>query len=171
MKRFISFILLFLFLFVSGGYYLYFRYLQRQIQQEVKTEIRKGLQEEELSLIVIPANGSQDILWTKKDKEFRYKGSMYDVVRTEVRGQKIYYYCLNDVKEKQLIARYQRTNRRKAKTLLNLKRVMGNKYFAETVSLKINLCQTGILLPEYQKQYNSIIPETNSPPPEFNFFS
>ena len=88
MKRFISFILLFLFLFVSGGYYLYFRYLQRQIQQEVKTEIRKGLQEEELSVIVSPVHGSQDILWTKKDKEFRYKGSMYDVVRTEVRGQK-----------------------------------------------------------------------------------
>jgi hypothetical protein len=171
MKRLVSFILFLLFLFISDGYYLYFRYLQHNINTEVQNEIRKGLKEENLSLIIVPLNGRQEILWTKKDKEFRYKGSMYDVVSTEVRGQKIYYYCLDDVREKQLIARYDRNNRRRTKTLMNLKRVMGSKYFTEKSSFTIDLCKTGILFSEYQEQYLSIIPETNSPPPKFNFFS
>ena len=171
MKRLVSFILLFLFLFISDGVYLYFRYLQHKIHQEIKTEIRKGLEEEDLSLIIIPVNSGQEILWTKKDKEFRYKGNMYDVVRTEVRGQKIYYYCLNDVKEKQLMARYRSTNRRRAKMLMSLKRVMGSKYFSEKFSFKTDLYQTGILLTQYREQYHSLIPEVNSPPPKFNFFS
>ena len=171
MKRLVSFILLLLFLFISDGYYLYFRYLQHKINTEVKNEIRKGLKEEDLSLIIVSVNDRQEIFWTRKDKEFRYKGSMYDVVSTEVKGQKIYYYCLNDVKEKQLLARFQQTNRRRAKTLMNLKRVMGSKYFTEKPSFTTDLCTTGILFSEYQEHYHSLIPETNSPPPKFNFFS
>jgi len=171
MKRSASFILLLLFLFISDGYHLYFRYLQHKIQQEVKAEIRQGLDKEDLSLIVVPVHGRQEIFWTKKDKEFRYKGSMYDVVSTEIRGENIYYYCLNDVKEKQLIARYNRNNRRRTQALQNLKRVMGNKYFPQKQISNTDLCHTDILLAGYQEQYTSVIPETDPPPPEFNFFS
>jgi len=52
MRKLVSTIVILLFLFTDGGYYLYFRVLQYQSQQEIKREIKKGLKENDLSLIV-----------------------------------------------------------------------------------------------------------------------
>ena len=87
--------------------------MQYKIQKEVKQKIRKGLRDEDLSIIVVSVNDESEINWIKPQKEFRYKGEMYDVVNIKIENQKKYYYCIWDVKEKQLIANYNKTNNNK----------------------------------------------------------
>ncbi len=166
MKKYTSLILLFIFMFVSGGYQIYFKYLQYDIKQEIKHEIRKGLSEQELTLIVISSKNENEIHWIKKDKEFRYKGLMYDVVKTKINDNKKYYYCINDIKEKNLIANYTRHNKRRNKALLRLRKVLSDKYLPENLSDNLKIYKADIYFAEYRQNYNSIYLETLPPPPK-----
>jgi len=154
----------------SNGYHLYFIYLRHNIHQEVKRIIRKGLQEKDLSVITVSFDNEKEIEWTKKNKEFRYKGLMYDVVRTEIKNDKKIYYCINDVKEKILIANFTRHNRRKNKVLLELKKLLNNKYFPEKYSLNSKVSKANIYFVDCQFLYKSRFKEILSPPPKFNFY-
>jgi hypothetical protein len=165
MKKYISFILLIIILFISNGYHLYFSYVQHSIQQEIKHKIRKGLSEKELTQIVISSNNENEITWIKKNKEFRYKGFMYDIVKIKIKNNKKYYYCINDLKEKNLIANYTRHNRRRKNILLRLRKVLSNKYFPEYFSVNIKTNTADIYFAEYQQLYDSVYLETLSPPP------
>ena len=166
MKKYTSFILLIIILFVSSGYQLYFKYLQYIIQQEVKQEIRKGLSEKDLSLIIVSSKNEKEINWIKKDKEFRYKGFLFDIVKTKTKGSKKYYYCINDLKEKSLIAIYTRHNRRRNKVLLSLRKILSNKYFPGNLSVNLKIVKADVYFGTYQQNYHSIYLETLSPPPK-----
>ncbi|MDX1830090.1 MAG: hypothetical protein R3342_11145 [Lutibacter sp.] len=148
---------------------MYFKYLQHNIQQEINNEIKEGLNEKDLSVVIIPLKDENKIIWTKKNKEFKYKGLMYDVVKTKIKNGNRYYYCINDVKEKQLITSFFRNNRRKNKSLLKLKKILSKKYLSNKFSKKISIKNTNIYLFENQEFYKSKILEVLSPPPEFNF--
>ncbi|NOZ35224.1 MAG: hypothetical protein GXO80_07995 [Chlorobi bacterium] len=169
MKKYTSLILLIIILFVSNEYYLYFKYLQYNIHQEVKQEIKKGLDEKDLTLIIVPFNNEKEIIWTKKNKEFKYKGSMYDIVKTKIKNKKNYYYCINDIKEKQLITSFSKNNRRRKRTLYKIKQVLNNKYFFEKFSFQAAISKSDIYFCEHQQFYNSQTIEVLSPPPKFNF--
>jgi len=148
---------------------LYFKYLQHNIQQEINNEIKEGLNEKDLSVVIIPLKDENKIIWTKKNKEFKYKGLMYDVVKTKIKNGNKYYYCINDVKEKKLITSFFRNNRRKNKSLLKLKNILSKKYLSNKFSKRISIKNTNIYLFENQEFYKSKILEVLSPPPEFNF--
>jgi len=169
MRKFISFILVIIFLFVSNGCYLFFKYLQHNIQQEVKHEIRAGLNENDLSIIVVLLNNEKKIEWIKKNKEFRYKSQMYDVVKTKIKNNKKYYYCRNDIKERDLIANFARHHRRRNKILLKLIKLLSNKYFHQNYSINKKVSNTNFYFAEYQSLYKSRYTETLSLPPKFNF--
>ncbi len=102
LRKYLSVILLFFFLFNIGGYYLWFNYVKNNIQKEIRQEIRRGLSEKVLTLITVPVNDETGICWIKPGKEFTYRGKMYDVVKTSIFNNKKFYYCINDVKEKKL---------------------------------------------------------------------
>ncbi|MDP1802854.1 MAG: hypothetical protein Q8L81_15945 [Bacteroidota bacterium] len=70
----------------------------------MKTFLKKGVPENELHVIKFPVNKLSEIEWTKEGKEFRHKGSMYDVVKFETEKDSISYYCVNDVQETMLFA-------------------------------------------------------------------
>lgn len=154
---------------LSNGYYLYYKYLQHNIQQEIKNEINEGLNERDLSVVIISLKDENKIIWTKKNKEFKYKGLMYDVVKTTTKNGKKYYYCINDVKEKKLITSFFRNNRRKNKFLFKLKKNLSKKYLSKKFSTKISIKNTNVFVFENQEFYKSKILDVLSPPPEFNF--
>jgi hypothetical protein len=166
MKKTISLILLTSILFISNGYYLYFKYLQHSIHQEIKHEIIKGLNEEDLSLIIVPLTEVRNIEWTKLNKEFVYNGLMYDVVKTKIKNNKKYYYCINDNKEEKLIAYYLSHNKRRNKLLLLLKKLYSHKYFPNSFSINIKTSIANIYHDRCQNTYRSIYIETIPPPPQ-----
>ena len=73
------------------------------IRNEVKANIKKNIPLKELILITIDASNEKEICFLEED-EFLYKDKMYDIVRSERKGNSVTYYCLNDSKEEELFA-------------------------------------------------------------------
>jgi hypothetical protein len=78
---------------------------QYQIRKEIKHRIKDGIPEEDLILLKLPTylshRTNSGFQWIH-NREFRYQGKMYDVVRRMMYGDTIWYYCLADEKETQL---------------------------------------------------------------------
>jgi hypothetical protein len=169
LKKVIALILLFFILFVNNGYYLYFKYLQYSIRLEVRREIENGRQNENLSLIIISFANNEKINWTEKGREFKYKGAMYDVVKTQIENGIKYYYCFNDVKEKNLISKFLTGGKKKKRHLLFFQKVLNNKYLAGRISTPNNKLKHANPFSLYMSFYNSLIIGNISHPPQSDF--
>jgi hypothetical protein len=165
-KYCISVLFVAVFLFNIERDYVVFTLLQNNIQREIKQQIRKGLKEEDLSLIVTDTHNESEIRWIKPGKEFRFEGELYDIVKTRIIDQKTCYYCIRDIKEKQLIANYTKTHNNRKRAENTIKKLSQNPLFFQKITTSFNISSTDF-------HYNSkssgitakylIIP---SPPPE-----
>lgn len=77
---------------------------QAQIRREIKTAIKQGIPDNELTIIEVSRKNSELLTW--KDKhEFWYQGALYDIVKTEKTSSgTVKYHCINDTKETVLFA-------------------------------------------------------------------
>ena len=166
MRKYTSLIILVIFLFNIGGYYLWFSILQKGIQSEVRHEIGEGLKDENLALVIVPLNDQGGISWIEQGKEFSYKGEMYDVVRIEIKNQDKYFFCIKDIKEKQLIAGYYKNHNSKKEADKKIKLAFNFQYFTQQFSLKIVVSKSDLDFPEMDLLYNSNFSDIHSPPPE-----
>lgn len=78
---------------------------RHQIHENVTDQMRQGIDDSRLQKITFSPNSAdfKKIHWHDKG-EFRYNGTMYDVVKTVKHGAKITYYCLRDNDETSLFA-------------------------------------------------------------------
>ncbi len=82
--------------------YLWLHIQKRLIKKEVKAKLIRELDKSELThFIFSKAQAKTDLRW-EHHKEFEYKGEMYDVVETEVKGDSIHYVCWHDKAETKL---------------------------------------------------------------------
>jgi len=103
-RRFLYILLLFCLtapVLVSYGWLQYQRNL---VRKEVKRQMIAGLDEEALVLLKFTETDSKTLLRWEHAHEFDYLGQMFDVVRTETKGDTIYYHCWLDQKESELNA-------------------------------------------------------------------
>lgn len=166
MKKALSVILPLIFLFNLGGYYLWFSIKQYLIQQEVKQEIRKGLDDNALSLVVIDSDKISGLHWIKPGKEFIHAGKMYDVVKTRISGSKSYFYCINDVREKQLIGSFQQNSNLKKEIQKQFKRISNYNFVPQFTRIVFQVFGTGYDYAALKIFLNSISPDIPSPPPK-----
>ena len=106
-QKIISILFLSILLFQMMGYLLIFKIQQFYIREEIEQRIKVGLPENELVLLKVPANlsgGQVKIFQWFHKREFCYKAKMYDIVRKENHDNTIWYYCLSDEKETELLA-------------------------------------------------------------------
>ena len=84
-----------------------FKMMQYSIRQEMKSYISKNNYEKELETVVIPdiqiASLSSEFKYLN-EKEFTYKGKLYDIVKTKDDGRNKIFYCINDTNEERLFA-------------------------------------------------------------------
>jgi len=167
MRKTLSAILIFFFLFDAGGYFIWFRVVQWNIRNEIREKIEKGLKDEELTIIILQAEHSSWLRTFIPEKEFKYKGEMYDVVRTKTIDHQKHYYCLKDTREKHLIDKFIRDNLSKKK-VGKFKRIP-LKYLHNFS--KLQPCINRLIIKIYSiiLHYYSRIPETISPPPKTLF--
>ena len=164
MKKLISVGILCIFLYNIGGYYLWFSILQTNIQNEIEEEIEAGSKNEDLALIIVPADNDQGICWIKPNKEFRYKGEMYDVVKIKNLPGKRYYYCLNDKKEKQLIAGFDKTHNTKKESEKRFKQNFS--FYFEQFTIPKKVYPIELTFSNIGNLYTSNIISTLFPPPK-----
>lgn len=81
------------------GYYIVFKTRQFQVKTEVKKLIKSSVPEQQLVVFRYTPANRHEFKWMHS-KEFRYRGSMYDIVRkTSVSAAETDFYCIHDVKE------------------------------------------------------------------------
>ena len=166
MRKSISILLTITLLFNIGGYYLYFSFLQFNIKERIEIQIKNGLQEKDLAVIVVPVNKVSGVNWLEPEKEFSYRGEMYDIVSSKVKGQSKIYYCINDRKEKQLIEIYQKSHPSKKDTDKKLRNVMNDRYLSQQ-STRINFaCYLKIQYAILTIPFTSSPIQIPSPPPK-----
>jgi hypothetical protein len=94
-------------LFQTAGHLFFFKIRQYEIRREIKQRIKAGIPETELALHKIPNTleiKTNSAFQRIDEREFRYDGVIYDVVRQEIHGDTTWYYCLRDEDETRLFA-------------------------------------------------------------------
>ncbi len=105
MKKTISIALIAVLLFNIAGFLLVFQSQVKGVRQSIKTRVKSGIPEKELTVISTTPATASELKWKEENKEFVFKGQMYDVVRKEAGADgKVTYFCITDKQETVLFA-------------------------------------------------------------------
>ena len=95
-------LLIILFCLLLGGFsgtILWFQVQKLHIQKQVKEQIEKGIDKDQLVLLKFTYAESETKLRWEHPKEFEYKQQMYDIVEVEYKDDSVYYWCWHDKEE------------------------------------------------------------------------
>lgn len=84
--------------------YGWLQHKKTKVRKEVKRQLLAGKADDELVLLKFSLEASKTELRWEHSREFEYQGQMYDIVRTEQRGDSVIYHCCWDREETQLNA-------------------------------------------------------------------
>jgi hypothetical protein len=104
MSRIAALLLLGVMLHHIAGFYVIFQAMRYQVRKEIKRQIKQGIPPEALTVLGFSKKVKPENFYWVESHEFRYKGSMYDVVKQAENQDSIFYYCINDVQEETLFA-------------------------------------------------------------------
>ena len=175
MKKITVFSLLAIFLFNYVGYYIVFKTTQAEIRKEIKTKIKLGVPENELTVIEFSKKDFQNISWVKENKEFYFKNQLFDIVKKEETLTGILLYCIDDKQEHELFAALddhinqlistnpQKSNTPSKKLIDHVVKI----YFSTNYSYAHTITFHLLSFPSVSSNYSSLFPEIKSPPPRF----
>lgn len=107
MKRVFAYLFLFLYSYNLAGYLVVFSVRQNLVRSEIKRMLKESVPQSDLIPLAFHTQsleqGKYPLQWIH-DREFRYAGGMYDIVRSHTTGDSTYYLCVNDVQEEVLFA-------------------------------------------------------------------
>lgn len=106
MKRLFSVFLLLILFLPSAGTTLWFLHRQKEIRKEVKHQLIAGLSDSELIHFKFTQDELASLEW-KHDKEFKYNGYMYDIVKRKKLGDTTHFWCWKDDKETELYQEFE----------------------------------------------------------------
>jgi hypothetical protein len=86
----------------STGTFLWVYWHKLEVKEEVKERMMSGMADQELVLLKFTEREARTQLEWEHAGEFEYRGQMYDVVRSEVKGDTTFYYCWLDEAETEL---------------------------------------------------------------------
>tara|TARA_R110000823_G_scaffold266883_1_gene386800 strand:- start:236450 stop:237004 length:555 start_codon:yes stop_codon:yes gene_type:complete len=161
------------FLFNFGGCYIILKYQQYQVKKEMIQQIKAGVSDADLTQIRITSKNENELLW-EDGEEFRYKGIMYDVVKTETLDKETtIYHCLTDTQETNLLAELQDILKKNKKSKNNRKNPVKTffKFFnkippqPQKQGIAVFETKTEVSF-EYINYYNPPKLDVSSPPPK-----
>lgn len=100
----VAVVLLLCFCCTTVGTTLLFFALRQQVRKEVKTQLKEGVPDDQLTRFAFSRTSPPPGVQWIHEGEFRFYGQLYDIVRAEQRGDTTLYYCINDHAEQQLFA-------------------------------------------------------------------
>lgn len=81
------------------GSFTWLEFKKHQVQEEIRLRIQEGVGKRELTVLQFSSIETMLLLRWEHEKEFEYKGEMYDVVLSKEKGDSIIFFCLKDHKE------------------------------------------------------------------------
>ena len=122
--------------FSQIGYYFVMHMAQHERKEFIKELLHKNINDDILTVIDFTTN-KQKIYWEEEGKEFFFNGDMYDLIKTKNVQGKIFFYCINDEKEKELINNYNTVTKNNSSTDKKTKNTFENSF---SPYLLINFC-------------------------------
>jgi len=163
--------------FHSAGHFIIFKVLEYNTKKEIKTRIKLGVPEYELVLLKIPKSIEEKPnkhFQRIHEKEFRYKGEMYDIVKEENKTDTTYYYCIHDKEETKLFAnldtmiKNEMNNPEKEKKLNGLIQIINGTYFKIDIETDLKPFISERIFEIYSPALILIKNSPLTPPPKFN---
>ena len=151
-----------------------FKVQQYQVKREIKQRIKKDVPTEELTTIVLTQQNSHEFDW-EHEREFRYKGVMYDVVKKEIVNKTTtLLFCVTDKQETILFAKINEevtknmdTKNNGSHPLKNVFKLLSNIYFPhEEINFHLDVFQIKKSLTSYSCYYQIPFIDIANPPPE-----
>lgn len=172
----IIFILLFCILFDPVvGTFTWLHYKKAVVKQEVQKQINDGIDQSKLVLLEFTKEEIQTELRWEHAREFEYKHKMYDVIRTETSGDKVYYWCWYDHEETmvnrqldELTAQAAETNHKNKESRALLVSKQETLYCMFSFDFNFNLGES-LTHPAgyFDHLYPQIYSQPPTPPPQF----
>lgn len=165
-KKIIPYLLLWIFLGGSGGYFFVFRIKQFINYRTIQKEINDTNKKVALQVLFFPIGNESGIKWLKKGKEFICHYQMYDIVKVKVTGKYIFYYCINDSNEKRLIADFEKKNRTNQQSNQVVRKIIQSHFILP--SLSVTIFRKPLIFSFFQpvRFYLPPLNNTLSPPPK-----
>lgn len=154
--------------------YSWLQMQKKSVKSQVKKQIIAGIEEEELVHLAFTIDESKSILDWEHENEFEFQGLMYDIVKSEIRGDSIFYICWLDKVESRLNNKLNEIlarnlgdnpqNRNKQKQLIDFYKIL---IYEELADINFNLFQAfNSNYHEHFLIYKSIKFSPPNPPPQ-----
>lgn len=146
--------------------------MKHEIKTEMKNRILNDISVNELSIFVFNKTEYANLDW-EDEKEFRFNGEMYDIVKVEfISNTDLRVYCIEDKKEKTLFSIHEKQVQNNSSESTDGKhsqkviKIISN-YFFQTPTTNFFIPEKQVLLGLRNKtSFNSFIGEIPSPPPK-----
>jgi hypothetical protein len=162
LKKSLAYLLLILFLFNSMGYYFIFELHKYHVKKEIQANSNKISRA--LRILKIRDAESDHEFQRVENKEIRYQGFLFDVIKEVRNGKTTIFYCIHDTKEENLLATMNSVN--KNKFLLSLfDHIIKIAIPPFTIALTNSLSRK-VIFPQISSLLPSVLLGTWSPPPE-----
>ncbi|MCB0845496.1 MAG: hypothetical protein KDD63_09535 [Bacteroidetes bacterium] len=150
-------------------------YQKRQVRKAVKKQMMAELDDSELVLLQFTLSKSiSEIKW-EHEGEFEYQGVMYDLVKSEMSGDTVLYWCWPDHKETRLnqelgllVARVLGENPENKKNQRRFQDFFKSLFHVKASLSEISLCYSKPHTGFYAHHYFFLSLSPPSPPPELS---
>ncbi len=173
-KRILSCTLIVYMIFLSWTPYIVFRHQQHLVRKEMKWHIKNGVPENERITFFASEleKDAANLKWIH-NKEFRYRGEMYDILEEQSVNGELVYICIHDVKESGLFAKLDKmvdkglqTNEPLQTHRKILQHVMSSFFFQNNSQLHITISNNCLLYNYLNTRYTFCLTPPDTPPPE-----
>ncbi|MCK9204278.1 MAG: hypothetical protein M0P58_07580 [Bacteroidales bacterium] len=164
LRKGLTYFFLFVFLYSSMGNYMVFELNKYMVQQEMQAflHVRQSRRRQIILEVTQPIRNPE--FRRINDREIRYKGKLYDIIREIKKGNKSVFICIHDAKEELLIAGFLKNLHRKINFALS------HNLVTQALPLETDQHsgQDGIrfLFPEKTKPLISVFLTLFAPPPK-----
>lgn len=170
MRKSLALILFSVFLFNLAALPVWFHISRYLIREDMEQQIRENPNESELNMLVVTNQEFDNLHWTRAHKEFEYKGDMYDVIQIKSSGNTKKIFCLNDAREKKLMAQYRAHQRTRKKSKQVLNKTEFSKYFPAENHFSITSVASEVVYSEHPILVVSTTLSPPAPPPKSFIF-
>jgi len=174
MRKPVVILLLLCFLLQAGGLWLLLHSRQMALKREMKAKLKADPTQFEQTVFEFDLKDGEPIAqsfeWEEEGEEFRYQGSMYDVIEREVTGNILRLRCIDDKKEADLIRKMEELQRnepgRHKTALVPLQQLLSILLFSQhNYTDAINISSPLHHIDRYTRSCNTIILDILAPPP------
>lgn len=156
-----------------GATYLWMRYNEALLKNEVKRQIISGLSRDKLTLLKFTKEESLTRLNWQHSNEFEFNNQMFDVVETETCGDVIIYWCWSDKKEtdfnikmNKLLAKAIGNDQQNKEKQQRLNNFFKSLYFSHNQILLVAEVHDNLEISAFSFIYHSVNFPPPVPPPE-----